>query len=252
MAKYLLSIGLLLGTSVENLFGQSIQTDRPDQTECPFIVPKKFIQLENGFLVENKIKSSQTLNHPSTLWKYGMSERFELRLITELISEKTDAETIVGLSPVTVGFKVNICTEKGLLPMTSFIGHLTTSHVATKEFHTSYFAPSFRFTMQHTLSDKFTLGYNLGAEWDGETAAPTYIDTLTTGVSITEKFGGYVELYGFVPQKEIADHRFDGGLTYLLTDNFMIDISGGVGLSKNAPKNYFAIGLSFRFNTAKK
>ena len=28
----------------------SIQTDRPDQTECPFITPKNYFQLENGFL----------------------------------------------------------------------------------------------------------------------------------------------------------------------------------------------------------
>ena len=27
----------------------SIQTDRPDQTECPFITPRHYFQLENGF-----------------------------------------------------------------------------------------------------------------------------------------------------------------------------------------------------------
>ena len=26
-----------------------IQTDRPDQTECPFITPMGYIQIENGF-----------------------------------------------------------------------------------------------------------------------------------------------------------------------------------------------------------
>ena len=33
-------------------FGQeieTIQTDRPDQTETPYLVPKKMFQVENGF-----------------------------------------------------------------------------------------------------------------------------------------------------------------------------------------------------------
>ena len=34
------------GFSQEN---ESIQTDRPDQTETPYLVPKKMFQVENGF-----------------------------------------------------------------------------------------------------------------------------------------------------------------------------------------------------------
>ena len=50
MSKYIISFGLLFGMQACKLFGQtSIQLDRPDQTECPFIVPAKYIQLENGF-----------------------------------------------------------------------------------------------------------------------------------------------------------------------------------------------------------
>jgi len=50
--------------------------------------------------------------------------------------------------------------------------------------------------MQHTLSKRFTLGYNLGYEWDGESSNPNFIYTLTTGITITEKLGGYVEVFG--------------------------------------------------------
>jgi hypothetical protein len=105
--------------------------------------------------------------------------------------------------------------------------------------------------MQHTLSNKFTLAYNLGAEWDGETPEPTFIYTLTSGMSITEKLGAYIELYGFAPQNQSADHRADGGFTYLITNDVMVDISGGFGITKESPKNYFALGFSYRLNTKK-
>lgn len=228
-----------------------IATDRPDQTECPFIVPKGYFQAENGFFYEKISLNSQSLAYPSVLWKYGLSENFELRLITELASEKELSQTKMGLSPVAIGFKVRITEENGMIPKTSFIGHLTVPKLASKEFKTNFYAPSFRFTMQHTLSKRFTLAYNLGAEWDGETPEPTFIYTLTTGFSMTEKLGSYLELYGFSPQKQQSDHRLDGGLTYLISNNVMIDISGGLGLTSNAPKYFVSLGFSYRFKTKK-
>ena len=100
--------------------------------------------------------------------------------------------------------------------------------------------------MQHTLSDKLNLGYNLGAEWDGFSAEPTFVYTLTTGYSITEKLGSYIELFGFLPQIDKANHNLDGGITYLINNNFMLDLSSSIGITNNAPKHYFAFGFSFR------
>jgi Putative MetA-pathway of phenol degradation len=229
-----------------------IATDRPDQTECPFIVPKGYIQAENGFFYEKSSPNTQSMAYPSILWKYGVSDNFELRLITELVSEKALLQTQMGISPVTVGFKVKILEENGWLPKTSFIGHLTVPKWASKELSANYYAPSFRFTMQHTLSDRFALAYNLGAEWDGETPEPTFIYTLTTGFAVTKKLGAYLELYGFSPQNQQSDHRLDGGFTYLMNNNVMIDISGGLGLTTNAPKYFVSLGFSYRFNVTKK
>jgi hypothetical protein len=69
---------------------------------------------------------------------------------------------------------------------------------------------------------------------------------LTTGCAITEKLGSYVELFGFAPQKQTANHSFDGGITYLITNDFMLDLSSGVGLTELAPDYYCAFGFSFR------
>jgi Putative MetA-pathway of phenol degradation len=239
-------LGNVMALESQNL--APIATDRPDQTECPFIVPKGFFQAENGLVYEKINPKSSVMAHPSILWKYGVSDKFELRLITEIISEKAENyPTIMGLTPITIGFKTNIAKEKGLLPLVSFIGHLAIPHWASKAFQTRYFAPSFRFTMQHTLSEKFTLAYNLGAEWDGETPLSTFIYTLTSGYSITGKLGVYLEFYGFAPQQQTPDHRFDGGFTFLINPNVMLDVSGGFGLTENAPKNYLSLGFSYRF-----
>lgn len=249
MMKYLLAftISTFIGSAAFSQKLPPIQTDRPDQTECPFIVPAKYIQVESGFMYEKTGDSENSVTHPSVLWKYGISSRLEFRLITELETDKFRGGKGSGLNPVTVGFKTNLTQEHGIIPTVSFIGHLTIPDLAGKDMKVTYYAPAFRFTMQHSLSDKISLGYNLGAEWDGESPEPTFIYTLTSGFELSEKLGSYIELYGFAPQKGNVDHRFDGGLTYLITSNVMVDLSGGVGLTPNAPDYFISTGFSFRF-----
>jgi hypothetical protein len=246
--NYALSLVLTLGINIINAQSlQSIATDRPDQTESPFIVPKGFFQAENGFLYEKSSVNSQSIAYPSILWKYGLNDNFEFRLITELVNRKENAENQKGISPVKVGFKVKITDEKGLIPKTSFIGHIAIPNIAAKTLRIPYYAPLFRLTMQHTITERFALAYNLGAEWDGITPEPTFIYTLTTGFGISEKLGSYLELYGFSPQNQQSDHRFDGGFTYLINKNVMMDISGGLGISSNPPNYFISLGFSYRF-----
>jgi hypothetical protein len=240
----------LLVTYFSQLRAQTtIQTDRPDQTECPFITPVGFMQAENGFTYENIDKINKAITLPTILWKYGVNKNFELRLITEANTNKSFGNKVTGFVPTIIGFKVSVSEENGIIPATGFIGHLALPNAASSKFKASYNAPSFRFNMQHTLSNKFTLAYNLGAEWNGESPEPSFIYTLTSGMSITEKLGAYIELYGFAPQNDKADHRADGGFTYLITNDVMVDISGGFGISEQSPDNYFALGFSYRLNT---
>jgi hypothetical protein len=239
-------MGFVFLALVNKVFGQNlppIQLDRPDQTECPFITPKQYIQIENGFNIENAVKGIKNYTFPSSLWKYGINEKLELRLITELVHEDHQ----LGLKPITIGFKTALFEENGIIPKTSFIGHITSTTIGTPSFHTNYIAPAFRFTMQHTISEKISLAYNLGAEWDGMVTSPSYLYTLTTGYSINSKLGAYMEAYGFLSNHSTADNRLDGGFTYLINNDFIIDLSGGLGVSATAPNNYISFGISYRF-----
>ena len=237
---------LLVSSSIYSQSIEPIQADRPDQTETPAIVPKGMFQVETGFTFQKTDAISKSFSLPTTLWKYGVNENFELRLITEFLSEEINNEKISGLSPVYVGFKVKLAEEKGIIPKTSFIAHIGLPNAASTRYKTDYFAPEFRFAMQHTLSEKFSLSYNLGSEWDGFSAEPTFLYTLTTGYAITSKIGSYIEVYGFAPQNNRANHNLDGGITYLINNNFMVDLSSSFGITDNAPDHYIAFGFSFR------
>ena len=202
--------------------------------------------METGFSYEKTTNDESNYISPTILWKYGITEHFEIRLITEFSTIKSNSTTASGINPVLIGFKSKLVEEKGIIPQTSIIGHLALPKVSFTKFKLDYLAPQFRFAMQHTLSQKTSISYNLGSEWSGFTAEPTFIYSLATGYTITENIGTYIEIFGFAPQNQKSNHNFDGGFTYLVSNNAMIDVSGGIGLTENAPKYYFALGFSFR------
>ena len=70
------------------------------------------------------------------------------------------------------------------------------------------------------------------------------------GANITGGIGIFVEGYGRVPQQREDDNqlRMDAGLTYLINNDVQVDLSGGIGLTDNAPEKFVALGLSFRLN----
>lgn len=231
---------------------EKIDTDRPDQTESASIVPKGWFQAESGFSIETYKDGSKQYIHPTLLSKYGLSKRLELRLITDVVTQQMigpadEPISVTGLEPIRIGGKLALWEEKGARPKVSLIAHLTIPKAASQEFQVQKWVPDARFTLQHTLSDVVSLGYNIGVELDGDSGQPTYIYTFAPGFNLAKNWYGYVEVFGFLNNDNHPQHNFDGGLAYYISNNVKIDISGGFGLSPNTLlKHYFALGFSFR------
>lgn len=245
----------------------SIATDRPDQTECPYLVPTGLFQIETGTWIENDKSGNirqQNITYNTSLLKYGVSKNFELRFIAEYKGEYTydrSTDTLlsknVGMNSVAIGTKIFICEQKGIIPKTSLIAHLQLPYFGRKDFRPNHLAPRFRFTMQNTITDRISLSYNLGGEWEGNTGSSTIIYTVSLAIGLVDRLGMYVEAYGFVTENSnnqdqfdgsfTDDHRFDMGFTYLLQNNLQLDVSGGVGLTDDSPDNFLSCGVSWRF-----
>jgi len=226
-----------------------IRADRPDQTETSFLVPKGYFQAELGFSITDT-DPGFIYSYPSALWKYGLTDNFELRLITQYITiQKQPNPDQNGFLPLAAGFKAKLSEQKGILPKMSFIGHLRIPGVVSEGFETTYLAPDLRLAFDHIVSDFFSVGYNVGLFWDGEDPEPLVLYTLTTGFAITERLGLFAEVFGATPQREddALELYADAGLTYIIGNNFMIDVSASQGITDNAPLSYVSAGFSYRF-----
>lgn len=242
-------------------------TDRPDQTESAFTVPARLFQLEAGWgygelrtpTVEETFQA-----FPQALLRIGLNKIFELRVgVPGIAIENTDTETGSstnrGLVDATVGFKVVIAEEKGAFPQTAFLGTLIVPS-GDDEFTSDRLDPAFRFTFSNTLSDKLSLGYNIGGLWLTEPDDEGFLDSLSffdwtvaLGISVTDRLGVFVEGFGLAPIDSDARTitAIDAGVTYLLTPRLQVDASASAGLSSAAPDWTLGLGLSFRFPRAK-
>ena len=233
----------------------TISTDRPDQTEASNLVPKNFLQIETGAFYEtvevNDLKSKATTFN-TTLLRYGLLDNLELRVGFDFTEVKREfrgrelTDRLSGFSPLLLGVKIGIAEEKGFLPEIAFIGHINMHGFASTDFKTKSTGTDFRFSLAHTLSEKSSLGYNIGMAWDGDITTASYLYTLAYGYSISDKVGAYIELYGDIPENSSFNHLWDAGFTYLINDNIQLDISGGTGITQNVQDLFLSAGISVR------
>lgn len=231
---------------------EKIETDRPDQTESPYTVPKKYFQAELGFNKENLNDGYYNLIHPTALLKYGLSNKVELRFASILKTEYaayalSKNTSSVLLEPIALGAKIGLIEEKDRMPKVSVIGEIRVPFLASKTMKPDALPYLLRLTMQNSISKNIGLGYNIGFEKDGFENKNFWFYTLAPGFQLGKRWYTYIEVFGSVAQNELPDHALDGGVAYFVNDDIKIDFSAGFGLSENSFKNYLAIGCSFRF-----
>ncbi|MFL5740835.1 MAG: transporter [Flavisolibacter sp.] len=229
---------------------ERIDTDRPDQTESAFTVPKNFFQGEFGFGKENAKNKNYQLAHPAFLVKYGISKKMELRLegnfFSEYLYQLPNTESSFVFDPLEIGAKLKLLDEKNWLPQTSLIVHLGLPFTTTGSNAGQSVFPSFRFVFQHGLGSTTGVGANFGAAWDGYGGRPVWLYTLSPNINIGKNWYAYVELFGFMQSNELSQHNIDAGIAYYISSNTKLDVSAGAGLGNSELKNYAAIGFSFR------
>jgi Putative MetA-pathway of phenol degradation len=246
--NYFITVLALLLCSHSAFSQDEINTDRPDQTETPSIVPAGRFQMETGLKHTRTDKRSKEFSLPETLLKLGLNERVELRLITPLAYNKYNDTIDSGLGPITVGFKANLLTGKGLLPETSFIAHLILPKAASKDLQAKLLAPELLLLFENKLSDNTDLGYNIGVKWDGRCPQTIYTYTLSPNFTLTNKLKAFVESFGCLPEHQHPEHWVDGDFMFLLTKNIQLDIATGYELTahQHFHEYYETMGISFR------
>lgn len=239
----------------KNAIGTLI-TDRPDATESPNTVPVGYIQVETGGSYEsfktNSVKF-ETYTYNTTLVRLGILDNLEFRLGWDFVENRVSGldQVLSGFNPLLLGIKTAIAKEKGCLPDIGLIGHVFLPFMAGTDYKPETTGVDFRFAFAHTLSENSSLSYNIGAQWGDDSPEAAYVYTIAYGLGITDKLGAYAELYGDLPENNSANHFWDAGLTYLISDSVQLDATVGTSIT-DGQDILLSGGVSFRIPTKKR
>ena len=238
--RYGVILFLLIGHVLWAQQSGRLETDRPDQTECPFIVKKGYFQAEIGF---NRSAEGGDVRYlsPTSLLKIGVHPFVELRYT--LLQEPG-----IGFSTESFGLKTHLFNEKGFLPRSALIVqyHLNQDRRDQSELNPlPHSIGETILTFQNSLGGDWGVGYNFGAEYHSDGSVEG-IYRIAPNRLIGKKGYVYVEVFGRFPASEFADHSYDGGFAYYVNEDVKLDISAGQSFL-HPEDYYFAVGLSFRF-----
>jgi len=258
MSFILFVFAMNLVAQQEEVVNSTIVTDRPSFSASSRAVPHKSLQIETGFLVNvNKSVSlidfgSTVMSFPTPMIRWGVFNGVELRLFNTLFTNKLkdpdipkDERNKFGFGNLVVGTKINITKAKGLIPEMAVLSHVTfpTGDAAVRNSKKTVF--DIVFSMTHPLSDKLSLGYNLGWTSVESNNNGNGIYSLIFGYGISDKFGVFIEGFGFWENFESGTINLDGGVSYLIKPNLQLDIGGGWGFTN---ESYFiTVGFSMLF-----
>lgn len=234
-------------------------TDRPDQTESAEVVPKGTFQLEAGwtFTRDEDDVRLETQEVPQTLLRIGLSRRVELRLewggyVSSEEESVSGLSTVDGASDGAVGVKVLLWPGEGRRPQIAVL--VGTSLPVGAETLTSDAAdPDVRLLVAHDLSDRLSLGYNLGvvrASKPSGSSSQLATATLALGIGLADRVAAFVELFGDEPLDRDDGEgslSFDAGFTWLLSDTLQLDLAGGVGIDGAVADWFVGVGVSWRW-----
>jgi opacity protein-like surface antigen len=256
------SPGTLLQWSYGNSFeggpnlDEPIVTDRPDFTEASVTVGRGVLQIETGYTYTFDNDGTQTIGHsyPEALFRYGMfAEWFEWRLAWNYAHEIVDGVESAGAEDLYLGFKLALTPQEGILPEMALVPQMTVP-TGARAFRGNDVHPGINWLYGWDINDWLSTGgstqLNRTLTTLGRQSRSEFAQSWTIGYSLTERLGAYTEYFALIPHRGEGDkpeHYFDGGFTFLFSDDVQWDIRGGVGLNAAADDYFVGSGLSLRF-----
>ena len=232
---------------------EPLVTDRPDATESSSVVAPRFAQFEIGLTTGDDTNGESFTQSGGSLLRVGLVEDWELRLGWDGYQ---DGPAGAGAGDGLLGFKYRIAPEarETFFPEMALLVH-TTVPWGADDFSSDEFDPSFLFAFSHTLNDRWSLGYNLGAQLatsdtanGSDTTLASGLYSVALGYGATEQLSFFLEVFGDVGlSAETSSTSLDGGLTWLFNDDSQLDLFAGVGLDDDAEDWFLGIGYSIPF-----
>ncbi len=239
---FLMLVFLLLSSASHSQRAETIRTGRPGQSIGANVVGTNVFQLQSGLevnVVETNSSTTNIINN--NVIRYGFNEKVEVSGVFDLAKNN---KSLNGLDNLQLGGRYNIIeNSNGLIPALCFQGRLRFTGVG--DYEKSDTRPLFVIGAVHALGDESSLTTNLTMSYDGFNPQAIYGYTIAYGVSLSEKWGAFVEEYASYQNDEWT-HSINGGLSFVYNSNTQYDVAFGTDIEEQLSQVYLSFGISWR------
>ena len=240
---FILFIFSLVAASAQNV---EFTADRPGASTGPSTVAKGVIQLEQGVQYDGDAgKGAFTFSN--TMFRYGLFDGVELRLRGDGFIYNNGSKWKPAFSGVSIGTKIRCYEGDGAVPAVSALADFSIPCIGTKGVTVENLAPSLYMLFENPLNDKLSLGYNVGAEWDGSSPSPLAFVALCLGCSVTDDLGCFVESYNYFGKADNA-YCADFGFNYMVARKVQLDIAANLDLCDPSHCWSVSFGVAWQIN----
>ncbi len=232
---------------------EPIKFEQGGASNSPGIVEPGRLQLEWMYLSYTRPHGTNdnVFDLGESLFRYGLiKDRLEIRTRVFGLSLMNSQ---VGIDSLSLGTKLGLTKEKGLVPNADLIVDFLIP--INHDFYPDNFTHSYRLTMDHKLTEKFTVVNNLALVFTGTNNPGSndftrvqmpYVFGLT--YNVTDKFTLNEEIFGTWSLSGNQGNAL--GLatyaTYLFNDDFAATITALTGLNDNTDPITVNMGLVYR------
>lgn len=168
--------------------------------------------------------------------RFGVTNSTELRLLADFGKENT----INGLKPLTLSIKQKLIEQDKLIPSISLVGYASIGKLASDNFQDDDISIIMKFAFENELSDKFSLGYNIGFSDDFDNLS------LSSGLAYdpNEKISTFIEYFSTFDEFD-QEHNVDVGILIILIPTLQIDFAFGHAIFTEEDRFFTTIGISY-------
>lgn len=215
-----------------------LNSDRPDQSEGPFVLACGMVQVESGTLLEEAGGTSVVQN---TMLRFGINGSTEARL---LIDAGYDGSRW-GFYPVGLSLKQKLVRPKGPRPDVALVGYVYLHPLATAEHRDATLSSTWVVAAENALGERFSVTYTAGGSFNDIDPVPTAIITTQGLFRPRPDVAVFAEYFGHFGNGIL--NGADAGIMYHPMPQIMLDVAGAAMHTAGGWGGYVTVGMCWRF-----
>lgn len=240
---------------------EEIETDRDSFTPATTLAGRKRMIVESAYSFIDNRRVPDTHSYPELLFRYGLTDRVELRLGTNyevggagnpisanVPDELAEESEIEDETNVSYGAKIGFTKQSGWLPQSVFVvsgfspvqGNVNDSHLGVT------YASGWTFANRWMWDN--AVRYSTGSL--EEDHFNVWSPSTVLKIPLGERWKGHIEYFGIFSQgktRESVQQFVSPGIHYLFTKNMELGTRFGWGMNDQAPNAFINIGGGIRF-----